>query len=230
MNRLFSIPFLALLLSACQTPSTSSNFSFRSESYASGSASPWTLKIKDGKMRYRDEQGAIIVKMSDGKMESFDSFRSANFRVQIVYAPCRDTRSGRLFLTNVSVTVRGSVKRGCGGLKLKSGPLEGSQWRVVSLDGSALPSTQLIEVRFIFDRIIATTGCNRYSADYVLKFNKLRFRTPQTIKLYCEVTEEIADQQFIDMISGETEFEFLSDGQLSIVNRIERQLLLKQTL
>ena len=230
MIRYFSILSLPLLLGACETTSASSYFSFRSEDHAHGSAPRWKLKIKDGEIRYRDKQGAITVRMSDGRIESGDSFLSKKLKVNVVHAPCRDSRSAGLYSALVTVAVRDTIYRGCGGNKMKPGPLDGSQWRVVSLDGSALPSTQLIEVRFTYGRMIAITGCNRYSADYKIEFNTLRFGTPQTKKLYCEVTEEIADQQFIDMISGETEFEFLPDGQLSIVNRIERQLLLKQTL
>lgn len=181
-------------------------------------------------MHYRDNQGSIKVKMSDGRIEAGDSFLSKKLNVHSISAPCRDSRSVGLYSAVVTVRVRDTIFRGCGGNKLKPDALEGSQWRVVSLDGSVLPSTQLIEVRFTYGRVIAITGCNRYSADYELKFNTLRFRTPQTKKLYCDVTEEIADQQFIDMVSGETELEFLPDGQLSIVNRIDRKLLLKQTL
>ncbi|MBL0923299.1 MAG: META domain-containing protein [Sphingomonadaceae bacterium] len=132
--------------------------------------------------------------------------------------------------TSSGFTLRGeSYARGCGGNTPKPDQLDRTQWRVVSLDGSVLPPTQLIEVRFTSGPMIAVTGCSRYSIDYKIDLAKLRFRPAQRKTLYCEVTEEISDQQFIDMTSGETQFEIMSDGHLSVVNWIGRQLLLRQT-
>lgn len=227
----FYIALLFLLpLGACQTPNVPSDFSLRSIGYAHGMDPAWKLKIKDGVVRYRDKQGIVSAKITDGTIDSTDTFRSAKLQVHAAYAPCRDNRSGQLASAVITVAIRDKVVRGCGGNTLKPDALAGSQWRVVALNGSALPPDQLIEVRFTYGRMIAITGCNRYSADYEIDSNTLRFRTSQVKKLYCEVTEEISDQQFIDMVSGETEFAFLADGQLSIVNRIDRQVLLKQTL
>ena len=227
----FYIALLFLLpLGACQTPNVPSDFSLRSIGYAHGMDPAWKLKIKDGVVRYRNKQGIVSAKITDGTIESTDTFRSAKLQVHVTYAPCRDNSSGRLSSAVVTVAVRDRVVRGCGGNILKPDILAGSQWRVVSLNGSPMLPTQIIEVRFTYGRMIAITGCNRYSADYEIDSNALRFQSPQVKKLYCEVTEEISDQQFIDMVSGETEFAFLPDGQLSIINRIDRQLLLKQTL
>lgn len=230
MIRYFFVLSLPLLLTACETTSTSSHFSLRNESYAHGSAPRWKLKIKGGEMHYRDKQGAMTVKMLDGKIESGDNFLSKKLNVHVVSAPCRDSRSDGLYSAVVTVGVRDTILRGCGGNKLKPDVLGESQWRVVSLNGANLPPKQLIEVRFAYGRMIAITGCNRYSADYSVAAKKMRVRPPQTTKLTCDELEEVSDQQFIDIIGGETDIEFLTNGHLSISNRNGRKLLLRQTI
>jgi hypothetical protein len=175
----FCISLLFLLpLGACQTPNVSSDFSLRNNGHAHGMAPTWALKIKDGAIRYRDKQGVVSAKLSDGTIESTDTFLSPKLQVHVTYAPCGDNGYGRLSSAVVTVAVRDRVLRGCGGKTLKPNALDGSQWRVVSLDGSTLPPAQLIEVRFTYGRMVAITGCNRYNVDYQIRFNTLRFRTP----------------------------------------------------
>lgn len=74
---------------------------------------------------------------------------------------------------------------GCVGLLPGSG-LDGSEWRVTSIDGAAPVAGSEPTIRFEDDQLSGTTGCNSFGGGYTLTGDQLRIDAMYQTEMACD--------------------------------------------
>ena len=74
--------------------------------------------------------------------------------------------SDRVYADRVMVTVGGETLRGCGGAILPPADLAGSSWRIVAIDGEAVPGGPAYVLNFEQGRLGGKAGCNGFGGPY----------------------------------------------------------------
>ncbi len=165
------------LLSACATPRTETPSVFAEQEqaatwFALGTEPFWTVEITPATIRFHAMEGRSLTVANPGARPSFNGERyvTSAIIVDVTHAPCNDGMSDRRYADSVIVTMGAETLRGCGGRVLPPNHLDGTNWRIISIDGAPVDGGQRpAEIRFAGDRIQASVGCNqmngRFSSD-----------------------------------------------------------------
>ena len=130
-------------------------------------------------------------------------YRTPRLEVNIVHSQCSDGMSDRTYPDTVQVYVDGRLYRGCGAQSaffnqvsetgqpnMPGGPggpvpnLSGTNWRVVSINGTPTPASNFY-VNFMPDRMSAKFGCNSLGAGYSQNGNILTVGAIMATRMSC---------------------------------------------
>lgn len=101
--------------------------------------------------------------------------------------------------------------------------LDGSQWRLISLNGKELPANIEITLEFKDGRIGGKGACNGYGADYTQKGSKLEIGPAVSTMMYCEGVMDIETEHF--KAFGEVVSFSLAGEKLYLLSAAGEQLL-----
>ena len=166
----------------------------RGDYRAIGTEPFWDLTIGD-RMTFTDRGNNLSVSELTPPMQNGTAgamYNSRRLRVNVVRARCSDGMSDRIYPDTVTVTVDGRRYDGCGApasfflsvdargnpqmTSALAGPetaLERTRWRVVRVNGRAVPRRGIYTIDFDSGRIAAKFGCNTISAPYSQNNNTL---------------------------------------------------------
>jgi len=130
-------------------------------------------------------------------------YRTPRLEVNVVHSRCSDGMSDRTYPDTVQVYVDGRLYRGCGaqagffgqagdsgqanypgGLGAPVIALSGTNWRVISINGTPTPASNFY-INFMPDRLGAKFGCNSLGAGYTQTGNSLSAGAVMATKMAC---------------------------------------------
>lgn len=141
---------------------------------AHGNEPPWTLAMLEGSVVFeRGYDGAGTIATLRERSTSAEGTRyvaNADGRaltVDVVSGPCTDGMSGMAYPDTVTVELGGEVSRGCGGEPASL--LVGDEWRIERVGDAVALDEAPATLAFGDDGGAGgSTGCNRWSASWVL--------------------------------------------------------------
>jgi heat shock protein HslJ len=114
-------------------------------------------------------------------------YSTRRIRLTIRQVGCTDTMSGQQFADRVEVVVDGRRFNGCGGGAVRPSSLSGTDWRVISVNGRAVPRNGDYHVRFDnASRISAKFGCNSINGSVRQVGNSLNPGPLATTRMACQ--------------------------------------------
>ncbi|HVF82849.1 MAG TPA: META domain-containing protein [Sphingomicrobium sp.] len=153
---------------------------------ALGTEPGWALIVRQGAMLYQGDYGTVrIVEVTPpGFSPRRRSVRSGRLTVTIAPGPCSDGMSDHVWRDKVTVAVLGGrTARGCGGGMVKvSDPnaIEGTRFRVTSLNGAAIRASGGWWLSFANDQVSGQFGCNIFSGNYKRNGDHVNLRSGLT--------------------------------------------------
>ena len=128
----------------------------------------WSVTISDGRIVYDDAERRRVSVRAPAARPSVNGRRYVTQRlaVDITHRACSDGMSDRRYADTVRVTVGGRVLSGCGGALLPPAALAGTSWRILSIGGANVPSSDRYQIRFETDRLSGRAGCNSFGGSY----------------------------------------------------------------
>lgn len=129
---------------------------------------------------------------------------------------CRNSMTGMPYPHTVTVRINGTEYRGCGGDPLDL--LLGREWRITSLDGTAV-RTPTPTLRFSVDgRASGFAGCNRWMASATLTGERLAFERPAGTLMACPEAAMATEQAFLAALATVSRHDFDEAGALVLLS------------
>jgi len=113
----------------------------------------------------------------------------------------------------------GLALAGCNGVgSAQVDPLDGTSWRLLSLEGGDPLAGIEITATFEHGSVHGSSGCNSYSASYNVIGNTINIREIQLTLMACVLPEGAMDQEqrFVSLLGSSDSYELL-DGQLRLL-------------
>ncbi len=179
------------LLPACATilPDDGLGEVPRGDAYLALGTEPfWSVEITDTRIAYNDAENRTVRVANPGARPSFNGRRYVTRRlsVDVTATPCSDGMSDRRYADSVIVEVDGRSLSGCGGRVLPPEQLDGTSWRVISIDGAVPVAGRPTEFTFEGGRISGSAGCNRLSGSFASDGTRLTVGSVAATRMACE--------------------------------------------
>ena len=174
--------------------------------HATGTEPFWSLDIGKGSIIFKDQgRGLRIVTATPVPRPSFNGRRYVTRRITIdvTRKTCSDGMSERSYPDTVTVSIGRRIYRGCGGEPmLDSAALDGSRWRIASIDGRAVRTARPTEIRFDGDRVAGNAGCNSFGGSYRIQRGALIAERVISTKMACPGPGMQVEGKFFGIIAG----------------------------
>lgn len=198
--KLVALALSALLIAA---PAAAQSGSY----HATGTEPFWSLDIVTrGSIVFKDQgTGLRIVTATPTARPSFNGRRYVTRRItiDITRTKCSDGMSERSYPDTVTVSIGRRIYRGCGGEPmLDAALLDGSRWRITSLDGRAIKTSRPTQIRFEGERIAGNAGCNSFGGNYRIERGALIADRVIATKMACMGTGMQVEVKFFAIIRG----------------------------
>jgi len=224
----------AALLSACTTLPPTAAVPDPPAYRALGQEPAWLLRVAGrylvlDRLGHPSQSAAITAQrpLFDGRRIDAAA-PSGRWWVEILPGLCRDTMSGMPYPERVVLHGAAAAPlRGCGG---EPAALLAGAWRVVEIAGAApvAGSAPTIDVDTAAARIAGGTGCNRFSAAYVLSGESLRLSTPVATRKACAGALDRQEQALLALLAGVAHHDFTPDGALVLVGAQGKRLVARR--
>ena len=202
-------PALFLMLTACPPPQTVETLppvtDGDSDIYkAIGTEPGWLLEMDDNEIRYTGDYGETSVTVATPvAMPSFNGLRyvTPDLTVDITYSECNDGMSDRRYAHSVIVSTRQTSVYGCGGDILPPADLNGTNWRIIGINGMQPANGQAAQIQFSDGQVSASIGCNRFGASYQADKSKLTTGPARATRMACPgmlMNQEAVLSRFFD--------------------------------
>ena len=222
---------LALIAAAmAQTAAVSSMPSPSAPYHAYGTEPFWGLDIGGGRMVYNvNEEPPIRVALPRPQaIPQGRRYTTARMTVEITSeGRCNDGMSDRYWSETVKVWIGRRAGRplyGCGGVRVSPPELNGSRWKIVSIDGRAV-SGDTYFLDFQEGRLTGQAGCNRFSGSYSEIRPNLRLGPMITTRMACPGPAMANEGRALSILSGQVSIAFPSGDVLLIAGRGGRMRL-----
>lgn len=195
----FAAPIMLALaasfaLTACQTTATSSPAITGADSSASGEAwlalgtEPyWSIEVTPVHITYNAPDGRRIRIANPGAVEATagSSYTTRRISITARRQPCNDGMSDRRYRDTVQAVVDGRSLNGCGGPVLPPTHLDGTNWRIISIDGQPVTADRPAELRFEGNRVSGSAGCNRLTGSFASDGTRLTVAQVAMTRMAC---------------------------------------------
>ncbi|MEQ1688338.1 MAG: META domain-containing protein [Sphingopyxis sp.] len=222
MNRrtlLIALP--AFALAGCATLTTPPGDVPTGEAwFAMGNEPFWNVEITATRIVYHDADGRRISVANPGPQPALngDRFVTPQLLVDVMHEPCTDTMSGRRYSDTVLVDVAGQTLRGCGGRVLPPSHLDGTHWRILSIEGAEpAPGRSPAELHFTANRISGGVGCNRLSGAFTSDGVRLTVTQLVSTRMACESALMAQEARLIALLGQSLAMRFDGHGRLILI-------------
>lgn len=197
---------LPLLLAGCLTPHPPPP---AAPYLAKGGAPEWSLIIDERNLTFiGGGTAAPVVQPTPQVIVGFagEIYQTPRIGVNIVHAPCTDAATGRTHPDRVQVTVDQRRFEGCGGESrvAPSLALAGSRWRVVAINGQAVPAAGDYSLSFEARRLSGRFGCNGFGGGYGQSGTTLNPGLIAATRMACAEPAMSFEQQGLAVLSRTT--------------------------
>lgn len=207
---------LALALTACATtaapPATGDGAAYM----ALGTEPFWSLEITSGRLAWHNADGQRIAVANPGARPSFNGERyvSPRLTVDITHSACSDGMSERRYRDTVLVEADGQHLRGCGGAILPPDDLNGTNWRIISIDGQPVAGDRPAQFRFADGSISGSAGCNRITGSYRVEARRLTVGQLAMTRMACAGPAMMQENRVADLLRAPVTIRFPADGRM----------------
>lgn len=207
--------------------------------FALGNEPTWTVEISDDYINFHDANRRQIRVPNPGARPSINGERyvTEQLIVDISHGACSDGMSDRRYADSVLVTANGRDYRGCGGLVLPPNDLNNSQWRIISIDGQAVPMAaagsdrSLGEMRFANGRIAANVGCNQLNGAYTADARRLTVTQLSSTLMAClDPAVEHREQRIRELLGQSLALRFNGRGGMVLTGNGGAEILLERVI
>jgi len=174
--------------------------------HAAGTEPFWSLDIGKRSIVFKDQgSGLRVVTVTPVARASFNGRRYVTPRItiDITRSACSDGMSERRYADTVTVSIGRRTYRGCGGDPiLDAVALDGSHWRIASIDGRAVKTARPAQIRFERDRIAGNAGCNSFGGNYRITGGTLIAERVVSTKMACPGTGMQVERKVFGILAG----------------------------
>lgn len=211
--------FAAVLLSGCATlpaPAPDPAVPAGQAWLALGTEPFWSLEITDSRITYHDAERRRVAEANPGARPNATGRRYVGERmtVDITMQPCSDGMSDRRYAETVRLTVDGRMLTGCGGAIVPPDSLDGTSWRILSIDGAAIAAARGGEMRFEGNRLSASAGCNRLSGSFTSDGTRLTASQMAATRMACPPEIMAQEMRLSQMLRQSLAIRFAADGRM----------------
>lgn len=209
----------AAMLSGCATmpaPAPETSVPAGNAWFALGTEPFWSLEITDARITYHDAERRRVAEANPGARPSFNGRRYVGDRmiVDITMQPCSDDMSDRRYAETVRLTVDGRTLTGCGGAIVPPAGLDGTNWRIISIDGAPIVSDRGGEMRFEGSRLSASAGCNRLNGSFTSDGTRLTASQMAATRMACPPDIMAQEMRLTQMLRQSLAIRFAPDGRM----------------
>lgn len=209
----------AAMLSGCATlpaPAPETSVPAGNAWFALGTEPFWSLEITDARITYHDAERRRVAEANPGARPSFNGRRYVGERmiVDITMQPCSDGMSDRRYAETVRLTVDGRTLTGCGGAIVPPAGLDGTNWRILSIDGAPIVSDRGGEMRFEGNRLSASAGCNRLNGSFTSDGTRLTASQMAATRMACPPDIMAQEMRLGQMLRQSLAIRFAPDGRM----------------
>jgi heat shock protein HslJ len=225
----------ALSLPACATLSEKPYFYQSAPAIykAQGTEPFWILEIKNDRMLFSGinyekdlvEYGVVSGPSANGWRQVSKTITSYS-----TLGPCIDGMSDRTYADTVTVMIGKETYKGCGGRFLDPASLESTTWRIASINGAEIPTTQGALVSFGDGRMSGTVGCNRLGSDYTYSNGKLGFGPVMSTRMACQEPLTTQEYAFVSLLGTSPATSFTINGALVLTGKDGSVAILEQSI
>lgn len=199
---------------------------------ARGNEPGWMLTIEDGALSLawnygEDELSAPApAPEREGAVTRY-SVPAENLSVTVTEAICNDDATGMPHPYRVSVDIRGTALKGCGGEPVS---LLAGEWLVEDINNGGVIDNSHATLSFSDDGRLAGTGsCNSYSAPYTLTAESLSVGPAVATRKACAPALMNQEQKFFDSLAKTERFEIDETGALILLGADGARILARRT-
>lgn len=237
MRRIIAVTSTAMALAACSTtpvtvsapatrpPATTTADRISAATAASaawmalGTEPFWNIEVTTAQITYIDADGRRLVTANPGPQLTRDGkqYVSGDLTITTIAQPCSDGMSERRYAETVQVQTQGRNLHGCGGAVLPPETLADTHWRIVSIDGNALPanSERAPNMHFSGDRVSASVGCNTMMGSYAQMGARVTVSQLASTEMMCTADGMMQrEARLAQILSGASALQFTAREEL----------------
>jgi uncharacterized membrane protein len=227
----------ATLMLGAATPALAQDAPYR----ALGTEPFWSLTIDSRMMTFQVPGGRPIAVATPKVINGFagEIYQTRRMNVNVVHTSCSDGMSDRTYHDRVTVMLDGKRYEGCGGAAageqkppVRQGPgvaaLEGSAWRIVSVDGMRADTARPTSIHFSNGRVEGNAGCNSFGGTY--RQAGIRLETTRIIstKMACVGPGMAIEGKVFSILTGSSQLIYNRDATLTITSGGSRMTLARK--
>lgn len=229
------VPATALLMSCSQSfPDIPSKRTSITPFIARGHTPAWQLKLEEKSMRFRANYGQVDIDVpvpNARPTNRGNRYETARLIVDITFTTCADRMSLDRYSEVVTITADGEKYSGCGGMKLQSGSLNGTNWTVISMNQIAILSDVETHVRFDNGYASIKSICGKVGGDFAQVGNVVTFRQMNIPpKRVCSTQQAAHEAKVAAFLRGELTVRYSTEGNLILEEEAGNQAILKRLL
>lgn len=201
---------------------------------ARGHTPGWQLKLEKKSMRFRANYGQTDIKVSlpiARPTNRGNFYKTARLTVEITSTTCSDRMSLDRYSEMVTVIADGREFQGCGGMKLQTGSLNGTDWTIISMD--RMPVLEDVNTHLSFDNGYVTirSVCGRAGGDFSQNGHVLKFRylTPPPRRT-CSTYQTAHEAKVAAFLRAELAIRYSTEGHLVLTNENGTEAIMKRVL
>lgn len=235
MNKLLPALAALSLLPACATIPAEDGLDTvpAGDAYLALGTEPfWSVEITDGRIAYHDAENRAVRVANPGARPSFNGRRYVTPRISIdvTATPCSDGMSERRYADTVLVEVDGRSLRGCGGRVLPPAQLDGTAWRIISIDGREPVAGRDMGFRFEGGRISGSAGCNRLNGAFTSDGTRLTVSQVAATRMACSPELMVQEARVLELFRQSLGLGFDARGRMVLTGNGGATMVLERSL
>ena len=241
MNRKFHAAALIgsfALLAACTTPGaplrgTAGNVPAGTAYLANGHEPGWTVEITAARIAFHHADGAHLMLANPGAQPSFNGERyvTPQLTVDVTHSACNDSMSDRRYTDTVLLEWHGRSLHGCGGTVLPPATLNGTNWRIISIDNAPIVAGRPAELNFAGDRVSGSAGCNRLMGHFTSDGTRLTVGGVASTMMACTDPAVMRQENRLIALLGQSLAIHVTErGRLTLTGNDGATILLEQVM
>jgi heat shock protein HslJ len=235
----FSTAIAGALMIGCATPALAQDAPYR----AAGTEPFWSLTIDSRMMTFQAPGKRTIEVATPRVINGFagEIYQTRRMNVNVIHTSCTDGMSDRTWHDRVTVMLDGKRYEGCGGMTaadtqppppVRQGPdvaaLDGSAWRIVSVDGVRVATARPTSIRFSNGRVEGNAGCNSFGGDYRQAGIRLETMRIISTKMACVGPGMAIEGKVFGILTGPSQLTYNRDATLTVSGAGSRMTLARK--
>lgn len=192
----------------------------------------WSIEVTPSHITYNDPENRMIRVANPGAvaMTSGTSYITRRIAITATPQPCSDMMSDRRYRDTVRAVVDGRTLSGCGGPVLPPTHLDGTSWRIISIDGQAVLGDRPAELRFEGNRVSGSAGCNRLTGSFTSDGSRLTVAQVAMTRMACPDPLMMREARLVQLLGQSLAMRTDARGRLNLTGNDGASIVLEQII